>query len=80
MIGALVLRELRLGAVGGAMFLPLVFFLLCLPAFFLTDVVLLTGVFLLLRRKIGLLSLVGRIVACVIRYVLLRLSGRCFVC
>ncbi|UNI17850.1 hypothetical protein JDV02_004164 [Purpureocillium takamizusanense] len=45
---------------------PLAVFLLCLPAFFLTDVVLLTAVFLLLRRKIGLLSLVGRVVACLI--------------
>ena len=49
---------------------PLVFFLLCLPTFFLTDVALLTTVFLLLRRKVGLLSLVGRVVACLIRYVL----------
>lgn len=33
MIGALVLRELRLGAAGGAMFLPLVFFLLVATLF-----------------------------------------------
>ncbi|KAL3952679.1 hypothetical protein ACCO45_012622 [Purpureocillium lilacinum] len=48
---------------------PLAVVLFCLPAFFVIDVALLTAVFLLLRRKIGLLSLVGRVVACLISLV-----------